>query len=165
MLPLQIKWTVCKKHKFGLNLFDFTGQLTSNILDPSIAEEVTSSKDDIVHAETSPAEKSTEKQSMVGTTETQATFKFSTEKPSSISWLTKTPTGNDKETCSSENDQKEVSSDTSAFKGSSIRDVASSSIDSGNDRTEEQRRESEDKHLTVGEKDQGNESTKIARCK
>ena len=102
---------------------------------------------------------------MVVTTETHARF-LSTEKPyQSISCFTKTPTGNDKETCSSENDQKEVSSDTSAFKGSSIKDVASSSLDSGNDRTEEQRRESEDKHLTVGEKDQGNESTKIARCK
>ena len=101
---------------------------------------------------------------MVVTSETHAKV-LSTEKRSSISRFTETPTGNDKETCSSEDNQKDVSSDTSAFKVSSINNVASSTLDSGNDRSEEQRRESEDKHLTVGTKDQGNESTKIRRCK
>ena len=101
---------------------------------------------------------------MAVTTEAHASV-LSSDKPSSISRFPETPTGNGKEMCSSENDQKEVSSDASAFKASSIKNVASSSLDSGNDRSEEQRRESEDKHLTVGAKDQGNESNKIRRCK
>ena len=142
-----------------MTLFVFTGQLTLQILHSSIAEEVASSKDDIDQAKTS-----SEKQSLVVTTESHSRV-LSTEKPYSISCFTKTPTGNDKETCSSENDQQEVSSDTSAFKGSSKQNVASSSLDYGNDGSEEQKRKSEDKYLTIGGKDQEKEFTKIARCK
>lgn len=142
-----------------MTLFDFTGQLTSKILDSPIAQEVATSKDDIDQAETIP-----EKQSLVVTTESNARV-LSTEKSSSLSCFTKTPTGNDKETCSSENDQQEVPSDTSAFKGSSIKKVAPSSLDSGSDRSEEQKPKPEDKYLTVGVKDQKNKSTNIARCK
>ena len=133
-------------------LFDFTSQLTSKILDSSIAEEVASSKDDINQAETSP-----EKQSLVVTTESNTRIP-STEKLSSISCFTKTPTGND-------NDKQELPSDISAIKSSPIKTQASSSLASGSDRSEEQKRKSEAKYLTVGAKYQGKESTKIARCK
>lgn len=142
--------------------FDFTGQVTSIILDPPEADEITSCEGDILEAEPSP-----EKHSLVVTTENHARD-LTTNNHSSMSCFTKTPTENDKETCSSENDQQVVFSDTSASKGSSVKNVASSSLDSGNDRSdmyEEQKRISEDKHITAGAKDQEDESTKIARCK
>lgn len=140
--------------------FDFTGQVTSIILDPPEADEVTSCEGDILEAEPSP-----EKHSLVVTTENHARD-LTTNNHSSMSCFTKTPTENDKETCSSENDQQVVIS--SASRGSSLKNVASSSLDSGNVRSdmyEEQKRKSEDEHLTAEAKDQENGSAKIARCK
>ena len=134
-----------RKHKSEFALFDFAGQVPSKIL-------VTPDEGDIAEAEST-----SEKQSLVVTTENHA-----------ISCFTKTPTGNDKETCSSENNQQEASLDKSASKISSFKKVLSSSLDSGNDRSgvyEERKSISEDKQLTAGAKDQANESTKIARCK
>lgn len=148
------------EHKFEFAFIDFTGQVTSVILDPSKADDVTSGKGDIVEAERSP-----EKQSLVVTTENHARD-LTTSNHSSMSYFTKTPTGKDKEACSSENDQQVVIS--SASRGSSLKNVASSSLDSGNVRSdmyEEQKRKSEDKHLTAEAKDQENGSAKIARCK
>ena len=135
--------------------------MTSVILDPPKAEEVKSGEGDIVEAEPSSVKHSV-------TMETHARD-VATSSSSSISCFTKTATGKDKEKCSSRNDQKVVSSDTYVSKGSSLKNVASSSLDSGNfdrsDMCEEQTRKSEDKHLTTGAKDPGNESSKIARCK
>lgn len=141
--------------------FDFTGQVTSVILDLPKADEVTSGEGDIVEAVLSPVKHNV-------TTENNARD-LTTSNCSSISRVPKTATGKDKEMCSSGKDQQVVSSDTYISKGSSLKNVASSSLDSGNcdrlDMYEEQTHKSEDKHLTTGAKDQENESTKIVRCK
>ena len=83
--------------------------MTSKILDPPKADKVTPGEGDIAEAEST-----SEKQSLVVTTENHAIV--TTKNHASISCFTKTPAGNDKETCSSENDQQEASLDKSASK-------------------------------------------------
>ena len=135
--------------------------MASVTLHPPKADEVTSGEGEIAEAVPSPVKHHV-------TTEKNARD-LTTSNYSSISCVRKTATGKDKEKCSSGNDQQVVSSDTYISKGSSLKNVTSSSLDSGScdrsDMYEEQARKSEEKHLTIGEKDQEYESTKIARCK
>lgn len=108
-------------------------------------------KGDIVEAK-----KSQENQSLVAIKENHARVR-ATNNHSSISCFTNTPAENAKEACCSENDHQEESSP--------LQNVASSSLDCRNERSEKAKRKSQDKHLTAGAKGQGNESTKITRCK
>jgi len=81
-----------------------TGQVTSVIIDPPKADEVTLGKGDIVDADSSPVKHNV-------TTENNAQD-LTTSKQSTILFPTKRAKGKDKEKCRSGNDQQVVSSDT-----------------------------------------------------
>lgn len=151
--------------------YDFTGQLTSILLDPpAITEEVTSAKGDIVEVEAHPEKHETS----VITTENHAKVLI-TNNDSSISHITKIGTTSEKddEKCSSENAQQVVSSETIACSGPLLKNVASSSLaERGNDtsdtyeeKTVNKECQSEDEHLKAGARNQENDCKKVSRCK
>lgn len=156
-----------------IHFYDFTGQLSSILLDtPAIVEEVTSAKGGILEIEAHPEKHKTsgipmENHAKVGITNDDSST-------SHISMTCTTSEKNDEKFCS-ENAQQVVSSETIACSGTlPLKNVASSSLveQRGNDTSDKyeekpanQERHSEDKHLKAGARDQGNDSKRVSRCK